>query len=192
MILKWTEHCSQIGGGGYGRDKFTLFLILLSGHDLYRFSEFSEVFILFIKKFVFRFLFFQSFSEMTKAKQQGPAARKFQCGRCGVLRWTEQFAGVGVSKLTPSSTCDLCKIVVKFEERLEQLQTAYLSRESQFEARIAQLEKEVERLRRIITDAPPPTPEAEIGKEVIDRKKKKKKKKNKIEKEKVNKEGSNR
>ena len=99
---------------------------------------------------------------MTKPKQQGPAARKFTCGRCGVLRWTEQFAGVSVSKLTPTSLCDLCKMAVKFEERLEQLQTAYLSREAKYEARIAQLEKEVERLRKIFTDSPTPTPAAEV------------------------------
>ena len=101
---------------------------------------------------------------MTKAKQQGPAARKFTCGRCGVLRWTEQFAGVSVSKLTPTSLCDLCQIVVKFEERLAQLQTAYLGREAEYEARIAQLEKEVERLCKILTDSPIPTPVAEVVK----------------------------
>ena len=123
-----------------------------------------------------------------KKKQQGPGARKHVCGRCGVLRWTEQFAGVGVSKLTRSSVCDLCKMEARFAERLEQLEAGFQNRASEierrYEARLAQMEKELESLRKGAISS---SPASGIGRESksnedkeeknLEKKKKKKKKK---------------
>ena len=87
-----------------------------------------------------------------KTKKQGPATREHVCGKCGVLRWTEQFAGVGVSKLTRSSVCDLCKMEAGFAERLEQLKASFQNRaselEKKYEARLAQMERELQSLRK--------------------------------------------
>ena len=125
---------------------------------------------------------------MSSAKKTipGPGARKHVCGRCGVLRWTEQFAGVGVSKLTRSSVCDLCKMEASFAERLEQLKAGFQNRASElerkYEARLAQMEKELESLRKGGISSSPASGvgrEQNEGKEEKNLEKKKKKKKKK-------------
>ena len=114
---------------------------------------------------------------MVKAKQQGPGARKYACGKCRVLRWTEQFGGVSVTKLNPSSVCDLCKLEVSFSRQLEELKTIFQSQVTDYEARLSILEEENKSLRiggACLTSTP------------VDKKKeKKKKKKNKKDKSKV-------
>ena len=114
---------------------------------------------------------------MVKAKQQGPGARKYACGKCGVLRWTEQFGGVSVTNLNPSSICDLCKMEESFSRQLEELKTIFQNQVSDYEARLSVLEEENRSLRiggACLTSTP------------VDKKKeKKKKKKNKKGKSKI-------
>ena len=108
---------------------------------------------------------------MTKPKMSGPGARKFPCGVCRVYRWTEQFSGVSVRNLTPSSVCDLCTMKEELLKKFEELKAEVLIRASEcekaYEARISQLEVEVERLRGVdsLTLAPVPPKVQEVEEE---------------------------
>ena len=118
---------------------------------------------------------------MVKAKQQGPGARKYACGKCGVLRWTEQFGGVSVTNLNPSSVCDLCKMEVSFSKQFEELRAHFLSQvsdlQNRYEARLSKLEEENRSL-RIGGSSVISAPVMEQAEKKKNKKKRKKKKKN--------------